>query len=194
MMNVSSVSPTASISGLDLGINDLFMLSVAAHEDSGELKLRIDAGFLRKLLDAVLGRPVACGCTVAQILVKIENGESSGDPTFGRIPERAKAVVEFGPGQEPRIRFQAEPPAQVLDGWSRIEFSIEPHHSHRADSETHLARPCGKVRILPVWFDVEWLVEGKAEYSAELNAYRTLVNAKVHAVARRRKCYRPFQF
>ena len=55
-------------------------------------------------------------------------------------------------------------------------------------------RPHGRVRLLPEWFDVDWLVANLVGSESELNAARTLANSLLLESARRRSVRRVFQF
>jgi hypothetical protein len=183
-------------SGLRLG--DLFRLEVAPQDVGGEFKLRIDVGFFSQLIGRAVatGTPITCGCATARVLLAIEAGASRGDPDIPRPLRQARIVVEFGPGRAPRIRFEVEPPAKMLDGWSRLEYSIEieTRMVSGEDKVDLTVRPRGRVRLLPEWFTVDWVLAGLEGLESELNAARTLANGVLLESSRKRSQGLLFQF
>ena len=123
----------------------LFRIDATLQPSAEESKLLVEVGFFRIRLTGLGGptEPVLCGCASARLLFKLGGGRSLRDPCFPTVPHNTKAMVEFGPGVKPSVRFEALEPPLLIDGRGVIDFAV----SRPGEGRLRVA-----VTVDPEWF------------------------------------------
>ena len=109
----------------DISLPDILRIEAAKHTLEIGDKIVLDFGFFPFFLRCreFPNTAIECGCSIARAAATITNGNVGAEPEIPRHPGNGKTIIEFGTGERPRIRFQADH-GSILDGQSTVEMLV----------------------------------------------------------------------
>jgi hypothetical protein len=203
---------------LPVELEDLLWLDVDTNSEPHIHILNIKVGFYHKplLLARPLMAPVACGCTMALVTIRLEASLALGDcPVNQQIPDNSE-VTWFLLGPLPRASLKIRQGSRFLNGTAMFGLELIPQAQAESSiveesrtrptikpklnsAKTVGTRGCsvGNVRLLPEFFQIDWLHEHEHGSSEELHGVRKeasiLLTALLHKAqtSRRISCRVP---
>ena len=197
-------------SDLFVGIDDLLLLDLYTESRDNAIVLHVKCGFSHKPLTVSrpLTAPVACGCTMALLILRVEAPLVVSDRFDSQqIPDNAE-ITSLLLGARPRVSLKIRRGSRFLNGTGT--FVLELHSQASPESSTErkqlrtITRPnrkssetlstqgssVGLVRLHPEYFQIDWLHDHEQGRSEELYGLRKdasiLLTALLHKAQRSR--------
>jgi hypothetical protein len=207
--SVNESLDTSNYNNLD--VNDMLLLDVETELVNNIIILYIKCGFNHKplMLSRPLTGPVACGCTMALLIIRIEAPLRVSDRLNSKqVPDNAE-ITSLLLGSHPRVSLKIRRGSRFLNGTGTFALELYPQAPHVPDTVTNrlqtTTRPnprsseilgaqgsnVGHVRLHPEYFQIDWLHDHEQGSSEELHGLRKdasiLLTALLHKARRSRK-------